>query len=96
VYEPVGEARNPIFFVKCAPLDEPWFYRVTAFNARGSGGCKLVWLYRRPMRGKPLIVPVVVVPGLCVTVCEWEHEPMPLPCRSSRRSNLLSARHAVC
>jgi len=71
VYEPVGEVRNPIFFVRDAPFDEPWFYRVTAFNARGVGGCRLVWLYRRSEHAKPLIVPVVVVPGLRVTVCEW-------------------------
>ena len=40
-------------------------------NARGTGGCRLVWLYRRSERAKPLIVPVAVVPGLRVTVCEW-------------------------
>ena len=96
VYEPVGEARNPIFFVKDAPLDEPWFYRVTAFNARGAGGCKLVWLYRRPMQGKPLIVPVAVVPGLRVTVCEWELEEAPAHRRDRRRPSLLSARRGVC
>lgn len=95
-YERVGETRNPIFFVREAPLDEPWFYRVTAYNARGAGRCKLVWLYRWSERGKPLIVPVAVVPGLRVTVCEWEPELMSLRSRSPRRSNLLSAHRVVC
>lgn len=95
-YGPVGETRNQIFFVRDAPLDEPWFYRVTAYNARGAGRCKLVWLYRRSERGKPLIVPVAVVPGLRVTVCEWEQELMSLRSRCPRRSNLLSAHRVVC
>ncbi len=69
-YEWLGETKHPVFFVKNVPADEPWFYRVTAFNARGSAACRLVWLFRRTSSGKRLLLPVVVRPGLRVTI--WE------------------------
>ena len=69
-YEWVGETKHPIFFVKELPVDEPWFYRVTAFNARGQGGSRLVWLFRWTSDDKLSLLPIAVIPGLRVTI--WE------------------------
>ena len=69
-YETLGETQRPIFFVKQVALDEPWFYRVTAFNARGPGGFRLVWLFRPSSDGKILLTPIAVLPGLRMDICE--------------------------
>lgn len=69
-YETIGETQQSAFFVRDVPMDEAWFYRVTAFNARGSGGFRLVWLCRQSSAGRTLIVPITALPGLRVTV--WE------------------------
>ena len=76
-YELLGETTRKVFFVRNPPVGEPWFYRVTAFNARGAGGFRLVWLFRRGDRFIPggqnqndLLTPIAVVPGLQVNI--WE------------------------
>ena len=46
-YELVGEITGPGWFLVDAPPGEAWFYRVTAFNAKGAGHFRLVWLFRR-------------------------------------------------
>jgi hypothetical protein len=76
-YELIGETTRNLFYVRNPAPGEPWFYRVTGFNARGAGGFRLVWLYRRAdliVPGGPnryhLLQPVMALPGLRVTVCE--------------------------
>ena len=69
-YEPLGETKRMVFFVEGVAFDEPWFYRVTAFNARGTGRFRLVWLFRQSRSGKPMLMPIAAVPGLRVSI--WE------------------------
>ena len=69
-YELLGETKRLVFFVNNVRSDEPWFYRVTAFNMRGAGGFGLVWLFRRSNEGKNMLMPVAAVPGLRVNICE--------------------------
>ena len=69
-YEWLGETRNLVYFVKDVPLDEPWFYRVRAFNLRGPGGFRLVWLFRLASNGKKLLTPIAAIPGLRMDICE--------------------------
>ena len=56
---------------------EPWFYRVTAFNGRGIGRARLVFLHRPAVRLRPrgrilpcktLLIPVI--PGVRVNISE--------------------------
>lgn len=75
-YEPVGEVTEGFFVVNPSP-GEPWFYRVTAFNARGSGGFAWVAFFRRGdrfLRGgqnrDSLLHHIPVKPGRQVNV--WE------------------------
>ena len=69
-YETLGETRHPVFYVKNVALDEPWFYRVTAFNRRGQGGFRLVWLFRPSSNGQILLTPIAALPGLSMDICE--------------------------
>jgi hypothetical protein len=76
-YGLIGETTAPMFYIYHAPPGEPWFYRVTAWNARGAGEFRLVWLFRRADRFVPgghnrhhLLQSVIAQPGLRVTVCE--------------------------
>ena len=80
-YETLGETRDHWFEVTAVP-GESWFYRVTAFNARGATKSTLVCFYRagdRFMRGghgvKQLLQHIPVVPGLGVAVCEFGPSP---------------------
>lgn len=75
-YETLGETRELWFEVAAIP-GESWFYRVTAFNARGATQSRLVCFYRagdRFMRGghgvKQLLQHIPVMLGLAVTVCD--------------------------
>jgi len=76
-YETIGETAIGWFCVRVVPGEE-WFYRVSAYNARGATQSTLVCFYRaqdRFVRGghnvKPLLQHIPVVPGLTVTVCEF-------------------------
>lgn len=76
-YEVLGETRKTVFFARGVPPGEPWFYRVRAFNAKGDGAFRLVWLFRRhdpvaenDSHRNHLLMPVAVIPGLQVTVFE--------------------------
>ena len=70
VYESVLETKNETCFIKAAPLGEPWFYRVTAVNARGAGNFKKVYLFQRTSERRSRVMPVAVVPGLRIHI--WE------------------------
>lgn len=67
-YETLGETGRLVFYVRNIPLDDPWFYRVTAFNIRGDGGARLVWLFRQSSSGEILLLPIAVVPDLRVNI----------------------------
>lgn len=69
-HEIIGETGQLLFFVINIPLDEPWFYRVKAFNLRGDGGFRLVWLFRQSSSGKFLLISIAAMPGLHVSF--WE------------------------
>lgn len=76
-YELIGETTATEFFIYHPPPGESWFYRVTAFNARGAGGFRLVWLFRRGDRfiagghnQNDLLMPIAVIPSLRVNI--WE------------------------
>lgn len=75
IYEPVVETTDTLFLVLRPPLREPWFYRVRAWNARGEGGYKGVFLYERrgwrPRTGRRgWLQYVAVIPGLRVTITD--------------------------
>ena len=79
-YERLGELSEGWFLVD-PPSGEPWFYRVTAVNARGAGRAKLVFFYccgDRFVRGghnlAPMLMPIAIVPGLRVQINELGRE----------------------
>jgi hypothetical protein len=51
-YEAVLETDTGWCYIKDAPWHEPWFYRVSAVNARGAGRAKQVWFFQRAGNGK--------------------------------------------
>jgi hypothetical protein len=74
-YELIGETNRTGFTVRNPPPGEAWFYRVTAFNARGTGNFRMVYLYRRPKDGFQIAIlkPVPAKPGLRVEIFEFEN-----------------------
>ena len=79
-YETLAETTECCFVVRAVP-GEGWFYRVAAFNARGATQSSLVCFYRagdRFVRGghnvKPLLQHLPALPGVSITVCEFERQ----------------------
>jgi hypothetical protein len=68
-YELIGETVNIYFVWRDVRLHDGWFYRVTAFNARGQGRAQWVFFYLR--RRNPILQIVPVRPGLRVGIYEW-------------------------
>ena len=56
--------------IKNSPWREPWFYGVIAVNARGAGRANLVWFFQRMGNNRSRLLPLAVVPGLRVQICE--------------------------
>lgn len=80
-YEWLGETETERFTVTAPPAGEAWFYRVAAFNERGTGAFRMVFLYRRPMRLRPrgpvlpwMLFPVPAIPGRRMEILECEPE----------------------
>ena len=75
-YELLRETQAPECYLVNLPPGEPWFYRVTAFNARGAGRARQVFFFQRGYRlssGRFVenrLMRVPVVPGLRVDICE--------------------------
>ena len=67
-YEPVAETTEKSLVLSHVPLHDGWFYRVSAFNARGQGSAEWVYFYLR--RRDPILQLVPVRPGLRVNICE--------------------------
>ena len=104
VYEPLGETENTVFIVPAPPLREPWFYRVTAFNALGASRDKLVYYFERrrhpcrpPREGKywSRLIPIAVVPGLRVVIWEFESEQVAPRRRTVRLGGVSGSRDAT-
>lgn len=71
VYETLAEITGEWYCLKNAPGREPWFYRVTAVNARGTGRAKQVWFFQRVGNGQSRLLLVPVIPGLRVEICDF-------------------------
>ena len=69
-YETLLEQPFPWCCLKDAPPKEPWFYRVTAVNARGAGEARKVYFFQRFGNGKSRLLAVPVRPGLRVVINE--------------------------
>jgi hypothetical protein len=74
VYETLAELTGEWCCLKNAPGREPWFYRVTAVNARGAGRAKRVWFFQRAGNGQSRLLPVPVHANLQVNICELSRE----------------------
>lgn len=75
-YETIGKTRNCEFQVITEP-GEMWFYRVTAWNRRGSTRSDSICFFRaadlkglKGPRMKSLLQHFPVMPGVTITVCE--------------------------
>ena len=68
-YESVAETTEKSFVLPPVPWNDGWFYRVSAFNARGQGAARWVCFYLRRRRD-PILQQVPVKPGLRVTIRE--------------------------
>lgn len=69
-YEVIGRPVTLGFVMGSPALNEPWFYRATAFNARGQGPAELVFFYLRRERNS-MFLRVPVRPGLQVVINEF-------------------------
>ncbi len=68
-YELVQESARPSFALPPLPFNDGWFYRVTAFNARGQGAARWVFFFLR-RRQDSIFHYVPVREGLRVDISE--------------------------
>lgn len=68
-YEPLAETETKNWVLPPVSFNDGWFYRVTAFNARGQGPARWVFFYLRRRRDS-IFVSVPVKPGLRVNISE--------------------------
>ena len=67
-YEWLVETVEKWFVLPPVAFHDGWFYRVSAFNARGQGSAEWVYFYLR--RRNPILQIVPVRAGLRVNICE--------------------------
>ncbi len=72
-YEEMAETEAEAISLPPVPLNEPWFYRVCAFNSRGQGAMRWVHFYLRRLRD-PMFLKMPVRPGLRVVINELIRE----------------------
>jgi hypothetical protein len=70
-YQTVAETQvRTAWCLRDAPVNDPWFYRVTAVNSRGAGAFKIVWFFQRNEHSWSYLRCILAVPGLHVNICE--------------------------
>lgn len=69
-YELIGKSTLTAFFIRPDLSEGPWFYRVIAFNLRGVGSQRIVWLFGRSQRGGKILLPIAAIPGLRIQIYE--------------------------
>lgn len=69
-YETLLETRNEHASLPPVALNDPWFYRLSAFNARGQGPARRVFFFLRRERNS-MFLRVPVRPGLRVVINEF-------------------------